>query len=148
MLDPASAADLLDVIRMLEGETPPAPPQIVSDTIADSTPEDTVEMVDTPLWRLPSAADLEHMPSFDALQQHMVLTQKLLPKSLVHTLANAMNWLLTTADDPHQTDEIRSRCLRIFLLAPRILWPAPGKISNGSRLKQTTPCSSSQWTME
>eukprot|EP00971_Amphidinium_carterae_P304443 6050120-Amphidinium_carterae.3 len=88
-----------------------------------------------PLWRLPTAEELEQMPSFDALQQNMVLAQKLLPKSLVHTLANTMTWLLTAAEDARNSDELRSWCRRICLLAPRILWPFPSKAANGARLK-------------
>eukprot|EP00971_Amphidinium_carterae_P335705 6471691-Amphidinium_carterae.2 len=123
LLDPSSAEDLLMTIRLKEGETVTSPPEPVEEQLDDSRPEDTIELTDAPLWRLPSLEEIEHFPSFEVLQEHMVASQKLLPKSLTHTLANTVNWLLTTAEDTHQPAEIRAWCLRIFLLAPRILWP-------------------------
>eukprot|EP00971_Amphidinium_carterae_P200578 3980278-Amphidinium_carterae.3 len=135
LLESSSAADLLMTVRLLEGEpliTAPAP---VDEQVEDSKPEESIELTDAPLWRLPAVEDIEQFPSFEALQEHMIASQKLLPKSLARTLANTTNWLLTAADDHHQPAELRAWCLRIFLLAPRILWPAPVKESPNAKLK-------------
>eukprot|EP00971_Amphidinium_carterae_P062830 1243609-Amphidinium_carterae.1 len=135
LLEPSSAADLLQTVRLPEGEPLITAPTPVDEQGEDSRPEGNIELTDAPLWRLPAVEDIEHFPSFEALQEYMIASQKLLPKSLTHTLANATNWLLTTADDHHQPAELRAWCLRIVLSAPRLLWPAPVKDGPDAKLK-------------
>eukprot|EP00971_Amphidinium_carterae_P129774 2570395-Amphidinium_carterae.1 len=54
---------------------------------------------------------------------------------MTHTVANTMNWLIATAEDEQQPAEIRVWCMRIALIAPRLLWPAPMRTSSSSKLK-------------
>eukprot|EP00971_Amphidinium_carterae_P335939 6472043-Amphidinium_carterae.1 len=135
LLDPASAENLLATVRLLEGEHGSPPLDHTTEQTEEARQEDTIELTEAPLWRLPSLEDIEAFPSFDDLQGHMVASQKLLPKSLTHTLANTVNWLLTTAEDEHQPVEVRAWSMRIVLLAPRILWPAPTREGPNAKLK-------------
>eukprot|EP00971_Amphidinium_carterae_P330575 6463686-Amphidinium_carterae.1 len=93
LLDPASAENLLATVRLLEGEVGTTLTEPAQETPEDVRPEDTLELTDAPLWRLPSPEEVHHFPSFEDLQSHMVAAQKVLPKSLTHTLANTVNWL-------------------------------------------------------
>eukprot|EP00971_Amphidinium_carterae_P016616 328156-Amphidinium_carterae.1 len=135
LLDPASAEHLLATVRLLEGEVGSFPAEHAHETPEDALPEENIELTDSPLWRLPSIDDVHQFPSFDDIQGHMVAAQKILPKSLTHTLANTVNWLIATSDDEQQPPEIRAWSMRIVLLAPRILWPAPSRAGNSSKLK-------------
>eukprot|EP00971_Amphidinium_carterae_P007842 155282-Amphidinium_carterae.1 len=134
LLDPLSAENLLATVRLLEGEVGANHAEPVQNTTEEARPDDTPELTDAPLWRLPALEDVHDYPSFEALQSHMVAAQKTLPKSLTHTLANTVNWLMATAADEQQPAEIRAWSMRILLLAPRILWPAPTRGSGNPKL--------------
>eukprot|EP00971_Amphidinium_carterae_P053780 1059107-Amphidinium_carterae.1 len=99
---------MLDMIRTLEGEvfvplSAEEQPRLVEPEIAP-----TVEMVDSPLWRLPEVSQVENFPSFAALQESVIVSQKVLPKSLQHTLATTVSWLLATAEDSRVDPQVQS----------------------------------------
>eukprot|EP00971_Amphidinium_carterae_P067047 1327421-Amphidinium_carterae.2 len=84
LLDPSSAADLLMTVRLLEGEQPLTPSMPAAEAVEDTRLEETVELVDAPLWRLPSLEDIENFPSFDALQEPMIVSKAFTEKPGAH----------------------------------------------------------------
>eukprot|EP00971_Amphidinium_carterae_P136098 2696807-Amphidinium_carterae.1 len=71
LLDPQFAENLLATVRLLEGEVGTAHVEPVQETPEDARLEDTIELTDAPLWRLPSLEDIHDLPSFEDLQGHM-----------------------------------------------------------------------------
>eukprot|EP00971_Amphidinium_carterae_P153696 3047605-Amphidinium_carterae.1 len=130
MLSPLSSSEMLDMIRVLEGEVYVPPPAETQPRSLEPMATPTVEMVDSPLWRLPDIAQVDNFPSFAALQEAVIVSQKVLPKSLQHTLATTISWLLAAAEDSRVDPQLQSWSRKVVLLAPRLLWPAPPRENN------------------
>eukprot|EP00971_Amphidinium_carterae_P231120 4586652-Amphidinium_carterae.1 len=134
MLSPLSSSEMLDMIRTLEGEVFVPLPAEEQPRVIEPAATSTVEMVDSPLWRLPEISQIENFPSFAALQESVIVSQRVLPKSLQHTLATTVSWLLATAEDSRVDPQLQSWSRKIVLLAPRILWPAPPRVQGARGL--------------
>eukprot|EP00971_Amphidinium_carterae_P033406 657961-Amphidinium_carterae.2 len=79
MFDPASSLDLLDAVRLLEGELTPLIVHTLPTPATDPPVEDTIEFIDISLWRFPNVNVPNNIPgSFEQLQE---TTQKVLPKA-------------------------------------------------------------------
>ena len=57
-----------------------------------------------------------------------VVTQRHLPKSCTHLVANVLAWLCAQVHDPQLSVAQREASLLLIVLAPRWLWPAPKRM--------------------
>ena len=57
-----------------------------------------------------------------------VVTQRHLPKSCSHLVANVLAWLCAQVHDPQLSAAQREASLLLVVLAPRWLWPAPKRV--------------------
>eukprot|EP00971_Amphidinium_carterae_P238737 4739245-Amphidinium_carterae.5 len=133
MLAPTSVQEVTDFIKLIEGEaTPPMvcpPPPAVIEHQEESVCEDV------PLWRAPTDTDLARINiTIDQLMAPVMQTQKVLPASVLHVVSASLIWLIKLHEDLTQSSLVRQWSLRILVLAPRLLWPAPAKPAGGARL--------------
>eukprot|EP00971_Amphidinium_carterae_P213131 4230108-Amphidinium_carterae.1 len=123
----------MDFIKLIEGEaTPllvcPPPPPVIEYS------EETLHE-EVPLWRAPSDTELTQITvSIDQLMAPVMQTQKIIPASVFHLVSSSLIWLIKLYEDSTQHPLLRQWSLRILMLAPRLLWPAPPKPAEGARL--------------
>ena len=59
-----------------------------------------------------------------------MVTQRHLPKSCGHLIADVLAWLCAQVHDPQLSAAQREASLLLVVLAPRWLWPAPKRVGH------------------